>query len=229
MTTCRFEANRSAVTGVIHISRFNVIHCSKGKSLYGVHKVQEPLPGRWVSTRTHPAKLRRKNTNCSFQRRRDTCTVLERKAAWSQVPTGVRKQEWLCWRGPAAIYLTPDNNVEDCRLFGGNVGFYLTTRRYIPEIVLIILISTGVTYRPRLWSSRQISYLQIQRLRVRIPDTTRFSDWNGVHSRLLSTIEELLGRRSSASGLKSENTAVGIRYADHVAPSIRQSWHKLSR
>jgi hypothetical protein len=24
---------------------------------------------------------------------------------------------------------------------------------------------------------------------------------------------------------KNENTAVGIRHADHVAPSIRKSWH----
>jgi hypothetical protein len=24
---------------------------------------------------------------------------------------------------------------------------------------------------------------------------------------------------------KAENTAVGIRHADHVAPSIRKSWH----
>jgi hypothetical protein len=35
---------------------------------------------------------------------------------------------------------------------------------------------------------------------------------------LVSTIEELLGRKSSSSGLvETENTAVGIRH-DHVAP-----------
>jgi hypothetical protein len=27
------------------------------------------------------------------------------------------------------------------------------------------------------------------------------------------------------SGLEIENTAVGIRHADHVAPSVRKSWH----
>jgi hypothetical protein len=27
----------------------------------------------------------------------------------------------------------------------------------------------------------------------------------------------------------AENTAVEIRHADHVAPSIRKSWHKLRR
>jgi hypothetical protein len=42
---------------------------------------------------------------------------------------------------------------------------------------------------------------------------------------LVSTVEELLGRKSSGSGLEDENTAVGIRHADHVAPSILKSWH----
>jgi hypothetical protein len=37
---------------------------------------------------------------------------------------------------------------------------------------------------------------------------------------LVSTTEELLGRNNSCSGLESQNTAVGIRHADHVAPSI---------
>jgi hypothetical protein len=40
---------------------------------------------------------------------------------------------------------------------------------------------------------------------------------------LVSTTEELLGRKSSGSGL--ENREYGIRHADHVAPSIRKSWH----
>jgi hypothetical protein len=42
---------------------------------------------------------------------------------------------------------------------------------------------------------------------------------------LVSTTEELLERKSSGSGLKTEITAVGIRHADHVAPSIRKSWY----
>jgi hypothetical protein len=42
---------------------------------------------------------------------------------------------------------------------------------------------------------------------------------------LVITIEELLGRKSSGSGLEPENTAVGIRRTDHVAPSIRKGWH----
>jgi hypothetical protein len=36
---------------------------------------------------------------------------------------------------------------------------------------------------------------------------------------LMSTIEELLGRKSSGSGLETENMAVRIRHADHVTPS----------
>jgi hypothetical protein len=37
---------------------------------------------------------------------------------------------------------------------------------------------------------------------------------------LVSTIEELLGRKSSGSGLESENSAVRIRHADHSAPPL---------
>jgi hypothetical protein len=40
---------------------------------------------------------------------------------------------------------------------------------------------------------------------------------------LVSITEELLGRKSSGSGLETENTAVGIRHADHVTLSIRKS------
>jgi hypothetical protein len=35
---------------------------------------------------------------------------------------------------------------------------------------------------------------------------------------LVSTNEELLGRNSSCSGLVTQNTAVGIRCADHATP-----------
>jgi hypothetical protein len=44
---------------------------------------------------------------------------------------------------------------------------------------------------------------------------------------LMSTTEELLDRKVAAPVLKTENTAVGIRHADHVAPSIRKSWQSL--
>jgi hypothetical protein len=46
---------------------------------------------------------------------------------------------------------------------------------------------------------------------------------------LVSTTEELLDRKVAAPVKKTENTAVGIRHADHVAPSIRKSWQSLRR
>jgi hypothetical protein len=39
---------------------------------------------------------------------------------------------------------------------------------------------------------------------------------------LVSTIEELLGRKSSGSGLESRGYGLGIRHADHVALFIRK-------
>jgi hypothetical protein len=42
---------------------------------------------------------------------------------------------------------------------------------------------------------------------------------------LVSTIEELLERKSSGSGLESREYGIGIRDADYVAMSIRKSWH----
>jgi hypothetical protein len=42
---------------------------------------------------------------------------------------------------------------------------------------------------------------------------------------LVSTTEELLDRNVAAPVYKTENTAVGIRHSDHVAPSIRKLWH----
>jgi hypothetical protein len=46
---------------------------------------------------------------------------------------------------------------------------------------------------------------------------------------LVSTTEELLDRKVAALVYKTENTAVGIRHADHVAFSIRKSWQLLRR
>jgi hypothetical protein len=39
---------------------------------------------------------------------------------------------------------------------------------------------------------------------------------------LVSKTEELLDRKVAAPVQKNENTAAGIRHADHVAPSIRK-------
>jgi hypothetical protein len=46
---------------------------------------------------------------------------------------------------------------------------------------------------------------------------------------LASTTEKLLDRKVASPVKKTENTAVGIRHADHVAPSIRKSWQSLRR
>jgi hypothetical protein len=46
---------------------------------------------------------------------------------------------------------------------------------------------------------------------------------------LMSTTEGLLDRKVAAPVQKTEITAVGIRHADHVAPSIRKSWQSLCR
>jgi hypothetical protein len=74
----------------------------------------------------------------------------------------------------------------------------------------------------------QSSWLQIQRSGF---DSRRYQiSWEAVGLErgplsLVSTTEELLDRKVAAPVYKSENTAVGIRHADHSPPSIRKSWH----
>jgi hypothetical protein len=46
---------------------------------------------------------------------------------------------------------------------------------------------------------------------------------------LVSTTEELLDRKVAALVYKTESTAVGIRHADHLAPSICKSLQSLRR
>jgi hypothetical protein len=58
-----------------------------------------------------------------------------------------------------------------------------------------------------------------------IPGTTRKKKVVGLERSplsLASTTEELLDRKVAAPVYKTENTAVGIRHADHVAPSVRK-------
>jgi hypothetical protein len=74
--------------------------------------------------------------------------------------------------------------------------------------------------RPPLWSSGQSFWLQIQRS---VFDSRYYQIFwvvgleRGALS-LVSTIEELLERKNSGSGLETEITAVGIRRADHATP-----------
>jgi hypothetical protein len=58
-----------------------------------------------------------------------------------------------------------------------------------------------------------------------IPGTTRKKvvDLKRGPMSLVSTTEELLDRKVAAPLYKTENTALGIRHADHVALSIRKS------
>jgi hypothetical protein len=75
--------------------------------------------------------------------------------------------------------------------------------------------------RPPLWSSGQSSWLQIRRPGFDSRHYQKKSSGSGTGPlSLVSTNEELLDRKVAAPIWKSENTAVGIRHADHVVPSI---------
>jgi hypothetical protein len=43
---------------------------------------------------------------------------------------------------------------------------------------------------------------------------------------LVSTTEELPLSKNSGSGLETENTAIGIHFADYMAPSIHKTWYR---
>jgi hypothetical protein len=80
---------------------------------------------------------------------------------------------------------------------------------------------------PPLWSSGQSSWLQIRRpgFDFRQYQKIKVVGLDRGPLSLVSTTEELLNRKIEAPVYKIENTAVGIRHADHVAPSIRKSNH----
>jgi hypothetical protein len=70
----------------------------------------------------------------------------------------------------------------------------------------------------------------MQESQVRFPGTTKKTVGleRGPLS-LVSTTGKLFDRKVAAPVYKTENTAVGIRHADHVAPSIRKSSQSLRR
>jgi hypothetical protein len=83
--------------------------------------------------------------------------------------------------------------------------------------------------RPPLWSSGQSSWLQIWRPGF---DSRHYKkivglEWGPLS--FVSTTEELLDIKVVAPVYKTVNTAVGVRHADHVAPTIRKSWQSLRR
>jgi hypothetical protein len=71
--------------------------------------------------------------------------------------------------------------------------------------------------RPPLWSSGEES-LATERRSIVFP--VRYELNLCMLCRRKYTTEELLERKSSGSGLKVDDMAVGIRHADPVAPSI---------
>jgi hypothetical protein len=79
--------------------------------------------------------------------------------------------------------------------------------------------------KPPLWSSGQSSWLQIQRFRF---DSRRYQIVREVVGlergplSLVSTIEELLGRKSSGSGLETRRGSAALTTRH---PSIRKSSH----
>jgi hypothetical protein len=107
------------------------------------------------------------------------------------------------------------------------VKFLATERRCIvlPVRYELIYLCYVEESRLPLWSSGENFWLQIQRSGFDSRHYQIFWDvvgleWGAIS--LVSTIEKLLGRNSSGSVLETENTAVGIRHADHVTPSIRK-------
>jgi hypothetical protein len=86
-------------------------------------------------------------------------------------------------------------------------------------------------FGPPLWSSGQNSWLQIRRPGF---DSRQYQKKKVVGLErgplsLVSTTEELFDRKVAAPVQKTKNTTVGIRRADHVAPSIRKSWQSIRR
>jgi hypothetical protein len=85
--------------------------------------------------------------------------------------------------------------------------------------------------RPPLWSSGQSSWLHIRRPGF---ESLHYQKKKVVGLErgplsLVGTTEELLDRKVAAPVKTTQNTAVGIRHADHVAPSIRKSWQSFRR
>jgi hypothetical protein len=82
---------------------------------------------------------------------------------------------------------------------------------------------------PPLWSSGQSSWLQIRRpgFDSRYYQKKKVVGLERGPLSLVSTIQQILDRKVAASGLKTENTAVGIRHTDRVAPFIRKGWQSL--
>jgi hypothetical protein len=86
--------------------------------------------------------------------------------------------------------------------------------------------SASELHRPPLWSSGQSSWLQVQRSEFDSRHHQIFCEVVALKQgplSFVSTTEELLGSKIAAPVYKTENAAVGICHADHVALSIHKS------
>jgi hypothetical protein len=106
-------------------------------------------------------------------------------------------------------------------LLRGDVLFFL----WITNWIYICYVEES---RQPMWSPGQSSWQQIRSSGFHFGRYQIF--WDGVCLQrgplnLVSTKEELLGRNKAAPAQKAENTAVWIRHADHVAPSVRRIWY----
>jgi hypothetical protein len=114
-----------------------------------------------------------------------------------------------------------------CRMEVIAVGRNVTHRKIWKRLNINKWLLPG----PPLWSSGQSCWLQIRRPGF---DSRHYQKKKAVGLErgplsLVSTTEELLDINVAAPVYKTENTAVGIRHADHVAPFIRKSWQSLRR
>jgi hypothetical protein len=134
------------------------------------------------------------------------------------------------------MYLTVNSTLHVNTVILANTDVFISittnyTLKFAICVGLSILELPSALLRPPLWSSGQSSWLQIRRPKF---DSRHYQKKKVVGLErgplsLVSTTEELLDRKVAAPVLKTENTAVGIRHADHVAPSIRRSWQSLRR
>jgi hypothetical protein len=86
----------------------------------------------------------------------------------------------------------------------------------------------GCIYGPPLWSGGQSSWLQIQKSGFEfpaLPDFLRSSGSGTVSTHSSVQLRSCLEEKVASPVYKTEITAIGIRHSDHVAPSIRESWH----
>jgi hypothetical protein len=100
-----------------------------------------------------------------------------------------------------------------------------------PLMTTYIFFTASRPSRPPLWSSGHSSWLQIRRPGF---DSRHYQKKKVVGLErgplsIVSTTGELLDRKVVAPVYKTENTALGIRHADHVAPSIHKSCKSLLR